>query len=239
MMIFLDTETTDFTPGQIAQLSYIITDNSLYFIDAKNFYFTVDHMTAGASKRNGLTKSLLKKLSGGMRFHDHREEIYKDLNGQKLICHNAKFDCNFLNKEFRTSPGPPFAYRVSFCTMEYFTDICKLPPKFKKRCVKYKWPKLEEVLKYLSITNRRVRREAARLFGGLEKSFKAHDSRYDATAVYMIYKSYINDKPGRMLAFRKASTHGKTKKPTPKLVTILLRLLLLYICLRFLINLFK
>ncbi len=239
MKVFLDTETTDFTPGQIAQLSYIITDDHLNYIDAKNFYFTVDSMTAGASKRTGLTKPLLNKLSIGKRFNDHRAEIYEDLNGQELICHNAGFDCNFLNKEFSTSPGPPFAYRRSFCTMEYFTDICKLPPKSNKRGIKYKWPKLSEVLEYLYITSKDVRLNAAKLFGGKEKSFKAHDSRYDATAVYMIYKKGFANKPIKISAATRRSTSEKTKKPTPKLVTTLLRLFLLYVFIKALLSILK
>ena len=49
--VFLDTETTNLTPGQIAQLSYIVEDNGK--VQGKNFFFKVDSMDEGAEKVTG------------------------------------------------------------------------------------------------------------------------------------------------------------------------------------------
>ena len=63
--VYFDTETTDLTPGQIAQLSYIIEDDST-FVEAKNMFFTVDKMTSGAEGTHGMSVDFLAEASNGM-----------------------------------------------------------------------------------------------------------------------------------------------------------------------------
>ena len=50
MYVFLDTETTGLHPGQIAQLSYIVTDEELNIKKAFNQYYSVEQMSRGAAK---------------------------------------------------------------------------------------------------------------------------------------------------------------------------------------------
>ncbi len=44
MYLLLDTETTSYHPGQIAQLSYIYLDKDRQIINSKNYFFAVDEM---------------------------------------------------------------------------------------------------------------------------------------------------------------------------------------------------
>ena len=180
MKAFLDVETTGFTPGQIAQLTYIITDDELNFVKAKNYYFSVDTMPQGATAVHGLTKVKLRKLSNDTGFFDHAREILDDLQECDMICHNTEFDSSFIIEEFHNiGLKPPKGFAA--CTMKYFTNICKLHP---KRYGEYKWPKLEEVLKHTGISAEDVLAAAKSIFGCEDIGF--HDSRFDATAVYLI-----------------------------------------------------
>jgi hypothetical protein len=180
---FLDVETTGFEPGQIAQLSYIITDDELNVQMAKNFFFSVDSMPRKASDVHGLTKPKLKKLSGGKIFADHAQEIHGDLANTDAICHNTKFDIAFLEAEFnRLSMRLPCA--PGACTMLHYTDICALPGGPRSQ---YKWPKLHEAMGAAKISSKVARTTAAELFG--EEDLPFHDSRMDVAAVYSICKS--------------------------------------------------
>ena len=74
--VYLDTETTDFIPGQIAELTMIVEDtDEKRIVDRLNYYFTVDEMTEGAEKVHGFSIELLKQLSSGKRFEDHYKDI--------------------------------------------------------------------------------------------------------------------------------------------------------------------
>ena len=76
-LLFLDTETTDLKPGQIAQLSYIINDGiSLLH---KNFFFSVENMSFGAQNVHGFSKDILSKLSNGQTFKDVYKELISDI----------------------------------------------------------------------------------------------------------------------------------------------------------------
>lgn len=180
-MVFFDTETTDLYPGEIAQLSYFVTDVTLKPLYAKNFYFTVDKIADGAKKVNGLDEKLLKEWSGGKKFVDHHTEIHQDLQQRLLVAHNIRFDTTFLQSEFLRC-GINFSSAQSLCTMNYFKGICLIPDSKGK----VKNPKLEEVLRYFGITDGEVDEVAVNAFGEFDLRF--HDSRYDAVAVYLIYK---------------------------------------------------
>jgi len=177
---FLDVETTGFTPGQIAQLTYIITDDDLHFIKAKNYYFSVDTMPQGATAVHGLTKVKLRKLSNNQGFFDNAREILDDLQDCDVICHNTEFDASFIRAEFyNLGLKPPKSF--SGCTMKHFTNICRLRG---GRNGQYKWPKLEEVLTHTCIMPDEILETAKSMFDCDTIGF--HDSRYDAVAVYLI-----------------------------------------------------
>lgn len=171
MRVFLDTETTGLHPGQIAQLSYIITDDQLQPIVAKNYYFQVDSMDPRASAVNGLTLQSLQQLSHGRRFADCGLEISAELAEHPVICHNVTFDRKFMDAEYRRV-GQRYQPRADFCTM------INLAPTFGKR------PKLSEAIQHFAISSLEIAREAQRLFqcGAAD----AHDARYDVTATLLV-----------------------------------------------------
>lgn len=171
MRIFLDTETTGFQPGQIAQLSYIITDDKLQPIAASNYYFQVDNMDYGASAVNGLTVQSLRQLSQGLRFADHLTQISAEIAEHPIICHNVGFDRKFLVTEYLRL-GKRYEPRSHFCTM------MTLAPIFGKR------PKLLDAVRHFAITEHEIMQETRRLFHCDDAG--AHDSRYDVTATLLV-----------------------------------------------------
>ena len=185
--IFLDTETSGLDPyeDRICQLSYLITNEELDILDSKNFYFYLSEVDNGASRVHGLTPSVLRELSGGKVFKDFSQEIKKDLKDNTIICHNVDFDLSFLEQEFKRIGVECELYKDCFCTMGVYTDILKLPHPY----YYYKFPKLEEVIDYLSISSQKIKDVINRSFG---KSNGFHDARYDVACTYLIYKAFVN-----------------------------------------------
>ena len=183
MKTFLDTETTGLKPGHIAQLTYILTDDDLQIQKTQNLFFKIPEgsMEEGAQNVHGLYEEVLNDLSNGKSFSQHAFRILKDLQNRQLICHNVEFDYNFLEAEFDEC-GIQY-YPDNFCTMSAFTDICKLPPKPGK--TGFKWPRLSETLEFLKITPEEVLEKTLEIFG---ESNGFHDSRFDTTGLFMIYK---------------------------------------------------
>lgn len=185
--IFLDTETSglDWEEDRICQLSYMVTDSDLNILEAKNFYFYLEHVDTGASRVHGLTPDILLKLSGGKVFRDFAKEIQQDLKDSVVVCHNVDFDLNFLEQEFKRIGVEDKIYEDCFCTMQAYTNILKLPHPY--YC--YKYPKLEEVVYYLGIQKKQIK-------DIINKSFKEstgfHDARYDVTCTYLAYKKYLD-----------------------------------------------
>ncbi len=197
-LIFFDTETTGLVPGEIAQLSYLVTDQNLNLIKARNYYFSVASMPWGASRVHGLTHQKLLHLSKGRSFGDHSAELFEEFHGHHLVGHNVGFDMAFLRSEFRRRELK-FTSRKRFCTMSHFKPICKLPGRYEE----YKNPRLSELLNYLEISPERVADFADSHFENFYGGF--HDGRFDAAAVYLIYKKgvergYIKPK-GRAIKF--------------------------------------
>ncbi len=180
-MIILDTETTDYRPGQIAQLSYILADGDA-ITGAGNYWFAVEYMSPGAEQVHGLSEELLWRLSGGLTFEDQVSRFHGDFEGRMVVAHNTPFDMGFLAAEFSRC-GRVFEPRSTFCTMRMSTSACRLP----RPSGGYKWPKLEEAVRCLDIPPEEVSALADTLFGG-EEGAGFHDARYDTAAVYLIYR---------------------------------------------------
>ena len=65
-------------------------------------------------------------MSGGHVFADYIDETENAFSNKKVIAHNLKFDENFMSVEmFRLNRT--FKPAARFDTMDYFTDICRLP----------------------------------------------------------------------------------------------------------------
>lgn len=183
--IFLDTETTGFSPGQIGQLSMIIDEDGNEPV-AKNYFFEIDYISADAEKVCGRGVDFYKEVSGGKRFADYATEISEILKTGTWIAHNLKFDENFISTEFWRQ-NIILKPENRFCTMEYFRDICKLPAKSGK--TKYKNPKLEEFVDCMQVNKNKVMKYCSILFGD-DNLGGFHDARYDTTSMFVAFKMY-------------------------------------------------
>ncbi len=181
-LLFLDTETTDKSPGQICQLTYIIYDTDLpkeNRVSAKNFFFSVDFVSDTAYNVHGFDVNTLKSLSGNLTFKDLYKLFKKDLTENDFIIgHNINFDISFLRREFDRI-NIEFKPKNLFCSMNYFKNILKL----KSSIGTIKSPKLSELLEHLKITEENILNSTNKLFNSDETYF--HDARFDTTALYL------------------------------------------------------
>lgn len=181
-LLFFDTETTSIRPGSICQLSYIITDTDCkpQKTTGHNYFFTVEEMDPEAEKVHKFSLEKLYDLSGGLYFEDQFEEFLNDfMEADFIIGHNVQFDIKFLKHELSAFyMETEYEPKNVFCTMKYYKDICKLL----KPNATYKNPKLEEVIKYLNISNDKISETATKLFDG---SGNYHDARFDTAATYL------------------------------------------------------
>lgn len=183
-MIFFDTETTGFRPGNICQLSYLIIDGDNLI--PKNHFFKVDYVEPGAERIHGLSVRKLAQLSENKTFRDHHNSLLKDfIDAELLVAHNFNFDLNFLRFEFRNC-GQHFTYNDSLCTMNYFTDICKIP---KSNGYGYKWPRLEELTRFFKVSERAIIKETNQIFECTDVGY--HDARFDTVATYLCFMKAI------------------------------------------------
>lgn len=190
--LIFDTETTGLNAcdEQIAQLSYIIINEKYEVKNAKNFYFSVDYMSAGASRVNGLSEDILNELSGGKKFKDFADEIYQDfINADVLIAHNLEFDLGFIEEEFER-----LNYNIDklnkdkkyLCTMQTYTMLLQIEHEY----YIYKYPKLSEVMSKLKISSKYISGIVSDTFRVSDNKY--HDARFDVIATFIAYKSLEN-----------------------------------------------
>lgn len=182
-LVFLDTETSDKSPGQVCQLTYIIYDtnpsNPSDKVKAKNFFFAVDYVSEGAYEVHGFDLEKLKLLSGNLKFKDIYKLFKNDLmESDFIIGHNVNFDINFLRKEFERL-DLQFEPKNVFCSMNYFKNILKL----KSSIGTIKSPKLSELLNHLKISEEEILTSTKKFFDNEDSHF--HDARFDTTALYL------------------------------------------------------
>ena len=183
MYLLLDTETNSAHPGQIAQLSYILVDESWNFQQSQNYFFRVDEMDRFAQAIHGFSLERLEELSQGKTFSDQSEEIIPILDQHTLVAHNVGFDKKFIQYEYQRLW---LVYEpATLCTMQHFTPICRLPHHHNGW---YKRPKLGELLNHYSISESQVQAMVQELFDG--ENTRAHDARYDTTALYLVMQEY-------------------------------------------------
>ncbi|MFA5354825.1 MAG: 3'-5' exonuclease [Thermodesulfovibrionales bacterium] len=188
--LYVDTETTDKVPGQIAQLAVIAADAEGKVESARNFFFSVGSMSPGAEAIHHLSPAVLQGLSQGRAFGDCLYDLAMlFFAGHTFTAHNAAFDLRFVRAEFAR-------HQVDYtpktlCTMKAMTPICRLPGLYKGT---YKWPRVEEALRWLKIAPETVLERARCLFhvdpvlAGAGCSFGFHDARFDVTAVMLIHQ---------------------------------------------------
>ena len=189
--VFLDTETTGFAPGQIAQLSMIIEEEN-GGVSAKNYFFNIDYITSGAEELCGRGVEFYKEASRGKKFADYKDEIFSILTNSILIAHNLNFDENFISTEFWRQ-GIMFKPSERLDTMTYFRDICNILGKTGR----VKNPKLDELIGYYNIDRDKIMAYANSLFKETEYvNAGLHDARFDTTALFVIFHVYKNELDG-------------------------------------------
>lgn len=189
--IYLDTETTGYAPGQIAQLSYIIEDENDNVV-GKNYFFKIKYITSGAEEVCGRGLEFYEEKSGGKEFKDHADAIYDDLNNNLLIAHNLRFDENFISTEFWRI-NKLFSPASRYDSMINFRDYCGIPGTGGK-C---KNPKLEELVDSLSVDKDKVLEYTKVIFKTDDDTIGFHDARYDTTALFValhVYENKLNNK---------------------------------------------
>ncbi len=183
-LIFFDTETTGYCPGQICQLSAIYVEND--HLETYNNFFSVEMMNEVALGIHGLSKEKLYKLSNNTIFLEHSEEIWRFFQkAHVVIGHNVKFDVKFLQSEFKQS-GYDWKPKREFCTMQYFQKSCNL----KTKDGRSKPPKLMELINYFELSENDVSRKTIEIFG---KKCSFHDARYDTVALYLCYQKALEN----------------------------------------------
>lgn len=177
MIIYFDTETTGYFPGNICQLSYVM--QSADGVEARNYFFSVDKIDYGAYMVHGFSVEKLRVLSGGKVFRDFADEIERDFNAADIVvAHNSAFDTAFMRAEFERL-NKVFSVKKEFCSMKKSLPVCKLP---KNRGNGYKYPKLSELCEFFGISEYDVAEKTAELFD-VQAGF--HDARFDTTALFL------------------------------------------------------
>ena len=177
-LITFDTETTALIPGQICQLSYLITENGV--TTGKNMFFTVDEMSEGSFEVHGFSMEALEELSGGERFEDRADEIFEDFSTANMwIGHNVAADDRFLRAEMERL-GKKLPKIRLFCTQNYFQGIMMMKRKFQTG--RPKPPKLVELAEFMDLTEEVISQASAEWFEG---GAQAHDARFDAAMTWL------------------------------------------------------
>ena len=101
---------------------------------------------ASATLINGIDDAKIKELGEdhSVVFSDFIDDIK---NCKVVVCHNAEFDIPIMESEFlRNGFKKQFSKKKKICTMKLGTNICCLDKDYGRG---YKYPKLEELFKYL------------------------------------------------------------------------------------------
>ena len=187
-VLYFDTETTGLRaegfvqdgvmhPGKICQLAYVIEEDGA--LSARNYYFAVDAIEAGASAVTGLTVPEVARLSGGHRFEEYVDEFLPDFaTADRIVAHNLSFDERVMQAECARLGLRFYTGEHGFCTMRAFTPIMRLPGKGGR----YKFPSLAEFARFYEVSDEEVMTVMRSLFDA-EKG--AHDARHDVVKMYL------------------------------------------------------
>lgn len=98
---FLDLETTGLSPwfgDRVCEVGIVVTEGKRVKGQYHSLVNPERPLSVGAASTNGLTD---EELAGAPRFADIAESIAGLLNEAVVVCHNAKFDLQFLDSEFK------------------------------------------------------------------------------------------------------------------------------------------
>ncbi len=98
---FLDIETTGLSPwfgDRICQIAVILTEGRRIKTTLDLLINPEHEISPAAFHINGLNES---KLSAAPRFEEVTKQLEALLNDAIIVCHNAQFDLQFLDNEYR------------------------------------------------------------------------------------------------------------------------------------------
>jgi len=98
---FLDLETTGLSPwfgDRICEVGLILTEGRRIKEQFQSLVNPERPLSPGAASTNGLTD---EELADQPSFAEISEEVVERLKGSVVVCHNAQFDIQFLDSEFR------------------------------------------------------------------------------------------------------------------------------------------
>ena len=98
---FLDLETTGLSPwfgDRICEVGIVLTEGKRVKQQVQFLVNPERPLSLGAASTNGLTD---EQLSREQLFADMADEVVEWLRGTVVVCHNAQFDIQFLDSEFR------------------------------------------------------------------------------------------------------------------------------------------
>ena len=154
-------------------------DFDVYDLNSYDYYLPEELIAQSPAEKRDQSRLLTLDLSNGKYFEDVLPEFEDDFSGADFVIgHNVNFDIKFMKHELE-GMGILYEPKHTFCTMQYYKDICKIP----RANGDVKNPKLEEVIKFLNITKEQIASKAQELFGG---SGDYHDARFDTTATYLL-----------------------------------------------------
>ncbi len=148
--LFFDTETTGFPPlARLVQISWQIWENDKK-IDKKNYIIYPENfiIPAQAAQIHGITTEIA--IEKGEDLEKVMTEFNEDLNTvDTIVAHNYNFDKQIVMGEFkRLSIFTIFEQIPNIDTMKSSTYYLKLPKK-NSRYKGYKYPRLEELHRFL------------------------------------------------------------------------------------------
>jgi len=98
---FLDLETTGLSPwfgDRICEVGIVLTQGKRIKHQVRMLVNPERPLSPGAASTNGLTD---EQLAGEPLFADVADGVAEWLKGNVVVCHNAQFDIQFLDSEFR------------------------------------------------------------------------------------------------------------------------------------------
>jgi DNA polymerase-3 subunit epsilon len=98
---FLDLETTGLSPwfgDRICEVGIVVTEGRRIKTTYQNLVNPERELSFGAASTNGLSDA---ELASAPRFASVADEVERHLRDAVVVCHNAQFDLQFLDNEFR------------------------------------------------------------------------------------------------------------------------------------------
>lgn len=159
MYLFFDTETTGLAKFKLSpkstaqprlvQLAALLTNESGDDLASMNLTIKPDgwEIPEEASAIHGITQELAEQIGVN---HGSALGIFNQLSGaaDTVVAHNLDFDSLIAESAFHRWQGQWRRPEKQFCTMKAATSICKIPHASPRHPEDWKWPRLEECIRF-------------------------------------------------------------------------------------------